>query len=78
LRVGEVAEILRQAARGLNAAHKLGIISRGLKPNNIFLTYPEGEAVAPASPVSGVSDFGSAMVRSDRIRIRTDGPHRSP
>jgi len=38
LPVGEVAEILQQAARGLNAAHKLGIIHRDLKPDNIFLT----------------------------------------
>jgi len=36
--VPEVAEILQQAARGLNAAHKLGIIHRDLKPDNIFLT----------------------------------------
>jgi serine/threonine-protein kinase len=40
LPVPEVAEILQQAARGLNAAHKLGIIHRDLKPDNIFLTYP--------------------------------------
>ena len=38
LPVPEVAEILQQAARGLNAAHKLGIIHRDLKPDNIFLT----------------------------------------
>src|SRR5208337_3728976 len=50
LPVPEVAEILQQAARGLNAAHKLGIIHRDLKPDNIFLTYPEDESVAPASP----------------------------
>ena len=41
LPVTEVAEILQQAARGLNAAHKLGIIHRDLKPDNIFLTYSE-------------------------------------
>ncbi len=41
LPVPEVAEILQQAARGLNAAHKLGIIHRDRKPINIFLTYPE-------------------------------------
>src|SRR5271157_1059835 len=46
----EVAEILQQAARGLNAAHKLGIIHRDIKPDNIFLTYPDEESVAPASP----------------------------
>jgi serine/threonine-protein kinase len=41
LPVAECAEILQQAARGLNAAHKLGIIHRDLKPDNIFLTYCE-------------------------------------
>jgi serine/threonine-protein kinase len=50
LPVPEVAEILQQAARGLNAAHKLGIIHRDLKPDNIFLTYPDDESVAPVSP----------------------------
>ena len=44
LPVAEVAEILQQAARGLNAAHKLGIIHRDLKPDNIFLTYPDDES----------------------------------
>ena len=63
LPVPEVAEILQQAARGLNAAHKLGIIHRDLKPDNIFLTYPDDERsagvptradVAPASPPAQV------------------------
>jgi serine/threonine-protein kinase len=49
LPVPEVAEILQEAARGLNAAHKLGIIHRDLKPDNIFLTYPDDESVAPAT-----------------------------
>ncbi|MGB7591549.1 MAG: serine/threonine-protein kinase [Terriglobia bacterium] len=46
----EVAEILQQAARGLNAAHKLGIIHRDLKPDNIFLSRGDDESVAPVSP----------------------------
>jgi WD40 repeat protein len=50
LPVAEVAEILQQAARGLNAAHKLGIIHRDLKPDNIFLTYPD-DAAPPAQDV---------------------------
>jgi serine/threonine-protein kinase len=45
----EVAEILQQAARGLNAAHKLGIIHRDLKPDNIFLTYSDDESVVPTT-----------------------------
>ena len=58
----EVAEILRQAARGLNAAHKLGIIHRDLKPDNIFLTYPDdvGAGLVPALPV-GIADTGRAQ-----------------
>jgi serine/threonine-protein kinase len=53
LPVPEVAEILQQAARGLNAAHKLGIIHRDLKPDNIFLTYPDDDSVAPAAAEVG-------------------------
>jgi serine/threonine-protein kinase len=53
LPVPEVAEILQQAARGLNAAHRLGIIHRDLKPDNIFLTYPDDESVAPAAAEVG-------------------------
>ena len=75
LPVPEVAEILQQAARGLNAAHKLGIIHRDLKPDNIFLTYPDdvgaplvgalpvGNAdtgLVPALPV-GIADTGRAQ-----------------
>ena len=52
LPVPEVAEILQQAARGLNAANKLGIIHRDLKPDNIFLTYPDDDSVAPVSPTA--------------------------
>jgi serine/threonine protein kinase len=58
LSVPEVAEILEQAAHGLNAAHKLGIIHRDLKPDNIFLTRgDEGKLVVK------VVDFGLAKLR---------------
>jgi len=61
LPVGEVAEILQQAARGLSGAHKLGIIHRDLKPDNIFLTrgddVGEGSALPPpVAPVSAPAD----------------------
>ncbi len=59
LPVPEVAEILQQAARGLNAAHKLGIIHRDLKPDNIFLTYPDDESVARVSPPANARDVGA-------------------
>jgi serine/threonine protein kinase len=80
--VPEVAEILQQAARGLNAAHKLGIIHRDLKPDNIFLTYPDDESVArvspPATPVSPpanvqvkIVDFGIAKLRESATHTQT-------
>jgi serine/threonine protein kinase len=72
LPVAEVAEVLRHAASGLNAAHKLGIIHRDLKPDNIFLTYPEDESVPPASPAAQ-ADIGapliSAKIMLDRGRF---------
>ena len=62
----EVAEILQQAARGLNAAHKLGIIHRDLKPDNIFLTHgDEGELIVK------VVDFGIAKLRESATHTMT-------
>jgi serine/threonine protein kinase len=60
LPVSEAAEILQQAARGLNAAHKLGIIHRDLKPDNIFLTYSDdwvGEGSALPREPKGLPYF---------------------
>ena len=66
LAVPEVAEILQQAARGLNAAHKLGIIHRDLKPDNIFLTRgDEGETIVK------VVDFGIAKLRESSTHTQT-------
>jgi serine/threonine-protein kinase len=66
LPVPEVAEILQQAARGLNAAHKLGIIHRDLKPDNIFLTHgDEGETIVK------VVDFGIAKLRESATHTQT-------
>ena len=62
----EVAEILQQAAGGLNAAHKLGIIHRDLKPDNIFLTHgDEGELIVK------VVDFGIAKLRESATHTQT-------
>jgi serine/threonine-protein kinase len=66
LPLAEVAEILQQAAGGLNAAHKLGIIHRDLKPDNIFLTHgDEGELVVK------VVDFGIAKLRESGMHTQT-------
>jgi serine/threonine protein kinase len=58
LPVTECAEILHQAAHGLSAAHKLGIIHRDVKPDNIFLTRgDENEMLVK------VVDFGIAKLQ---------------
>jgi eukaryotic-like serine/threonine-protein kinase len=69
LPVTEAADILLQAARGLNAAHKLGIIHRDLKPDNIFLTHnDEGKLVVK------VVDFGIAKMRESPIHTKVGVP----
>jgi predicted Ser/Thr protein kinase len=66
LPVPEVADILQQAAKGLNAAHKLGIVHRDIKPDNIFLTRgEEGERVVK------VVDFGIAKLRESASHTMT-------
>jgi serine/threonine-protein kinase len=66
LSVRETVEIIQQAARGLNAAHKLGIIHCDLKPDNIFLTRgDEGELVVK------IMDFGIAKLRESATRTLT-------
>ena len=74
LPVPEVAEILQQAARGLNAAHKLGIIHRDLKPDNIFLTYPDDAA----APLAGAHDVGAGLVPALPVGIADTGRAQDP
>jgi len=73
LPVSEVAEILQQAARGLNAAHKLGIIHRDLKPDNIFLTRGDEDEL-----VVKVADFGIAKMRESPMHTKTGNVHCTP
>jgi serine/threonine-protein kinase len=74
LPVPEVAEILQQAARGLNAAHNLGIIHRDLKPDNIFLTYPDDVA----APLVGAHDIGAGLVPALPVGIADAGRAQDP
>jgi serine/threonine-protein kinase len=64
----ETAEILKQAARGLNAAHRLGIIHRDLKPDNIFLTHDDD-----GQPLVKIVDFGIAKMREANTHTVTGG-----
>jgi eukaryotic-like serine/threonine-protein kinase len=57
---GEVAVLLGQAARGLDALHRASIVHRDLKPSNLFLAEREGEA-----PRVKVLDLGVAKRVAD-------------
>jgi serine/threonine protein kinase len=52
LDVARAAELVAQAAEGIDAAHRAGIIHRDLKPDNLFVTAREG------APFVKILDFG--------------------
>jgi serine/threonine-protein kinase len=74
LPVAECAEILQQAARGLNAAHRLGIIHRDLKPDNIFLTYSDDVG----APLVGTQTVGADLVPALPVGIADAGRPQEP
>ena len=61
LPVPRVLSIIKQSASALDAAHKLGMVHRDIKPDNIALVdTPDGEMVK-------VLDFGIAKVKEARL-----------
>ena len=61
LPVPRVLSIIKQCASALDAAHKLGMVHRDIKPDNIALVdTPDGEMVK-------VLDFGIAKVKEARL-----------
>src|SRR4051812_35934050 len=57
LPLAEVVEITKQTCAGLNAAHRLGIVHRDIKPDNIMLARDDDDA-----RVVKVLDFGIARL----------------
>jgi pSer/pThr/pTyr-binding forkhead associated (FHA) protein/tRNA A-37 threonylcarbamoyl transferase component Bud32 len=59
--VDRVCHIIRQVAEALDAAHKLGMIHRDIKPDNIVLID------APGGEIAKVLDFGIAKLKEARM-----------
>jgi serine/threonine protein kinase len=57
----ESLSILRQAARGLSAGHRAGMVHRDVKPGNLFLEAEDGHGGAHVR----VLDFGIAQVGAE-------------
>ncbi|WP_437486490.1 serine/threonine-protein kinase [Sorangium sp. So ce1014] len=85
LPVAEAIEVTRQVLAGLSAAHRVGIVHRDVKLDNVFLCAPGAAApgaVAPGAAVPGaarvvkVLDFGVAKVLDAGV-ART-GPGAAP
>ncbi|MBN1516561.1 protein kinase [Candidatus Sumerlaeota bacterium] len=64
LTIRAVIELLRQTARGIDAAHSKQIVHRDIKPGNIIVTLPQR--------VVKIMDFGIARVRAGE-RSSTSG-----
>lgn len=60
LGVGEACEFVRQAAEGLAAAHRGGLVHRDLKPANLILTW-----TADDQPLVKILDMGLARFASE-------------
>lgn len=60
LPIGEAVHLIRQACRGVAAAHAVGIVHRDLKPSNLFLAKDAGGGTALK-----ILDFGVAKMGGD-------------
>ncbi|MDK2971267.1 MAG: eukaryotic-like serine/threonine-protein kinase [Candidatus Sumerlaeota bacterium] len=62
--VRALVDLLVAAARGLDAAHEMGIVHRDIKPSNIVVTLPKG--------IPKIMDFGIARVDMDDVFATQD------
>ncbi|MDB4943794.1 MAG: hypothetical protein JWP97_3328 [Labilithrix sp.] len=63
----EAIELAVQMLSGLEAAHALGIVHRDMKPENVFITRPDG-----ALPLVKLLDFGMCRRQSLEVALPAD------
>ena len=67
LETGEAVDILRQACRGLDYAHRKGVVHRDVKPGNLLRTTDGGQVkladfgIAKAAEQSDITKIGSVL-----------------
>jgi serine/threonine protein kinase/WD40 repeat protein len=61
LPIPRACEYVRQAAAGLQHAHEKGLVHRDIKPGNLIVARPNGDA----APVIKILDFGLARFESE-------------
>ena len=68
----QMAHIIRNLARALEAAHEKGIIHRDLKPENVFLVEIRDEPMHVKLLDFGVAKLAHALVEADSLRGNGD------
>ncbi|KYF77940.1 protein kinase [Sorangium cellulosum] len=72
LPVAEAIEVVRQVLAGLAAAHRVGVVHRDVKLDNVFLCAP-GAAAPGGARVAKVLDFGVAKVLDSALADAAPG-----